>query len=92
VKATFALLADTETHDFVRKLAWNIHRKYRTGIEVYRLPPHVSLKQPFDISDLTALKVYMDELASSIKPFEVSLSQLHLVKATLGNLDRDTVA
>jgi len=86
VKATFALLADTETHNLVRKLAWDIHRKYRTGIEVCRLPPHVSLKQPFDISDLTALEVYMDELASSIKPFEVSLSQLHLVKATIGNL------
>jgi 2'-5' RNA ligase len=87
MKATFALLADTETHNLVRKLAWDIHRKYRTGIEVCRLPPHVSLKQPFDISDLTALEVYMDELASSIKPFEVSLSQLHLVKATLGNLE-----
>jgi 2'-5' RNA ligase len=87
VKATFALLADTETHDLVRKLAWDIHRKYRTGIEICRLPPHVSLKQPFDISDLTALEVYMDELASSIKPFEVSLPRLHLVKATISNLE-----
>jgi hypothetical protein len=38
MKATFALLANAEPHNQVRKLAWDIHQKYRTGIDVCRLP------------------------------------------------------
>ena len=79
MKATFALLANTEVHNLVRKLAWDIHRKYHTGTDVCRLPPHVSLKQPFAISKLASLEEYMDELAKSITPFEVYLTELQLV-------------
>lgn len=57
MKATFALLANAEIHNLVRKLAWDNHQKYHTGIDVCRLPPHISLKQPFDISDLNRLLV-----------------------------------
>jgi hypothetical protein len=39
MKVAFALLASTEVHNFVRKLAWEIHQKYRTNgfreIEAY---------------------------------------------------------
>ena len=70
MKAVFALLTNTEIHNLVRKLSWDIHQKYRTGIEVCRLPPHISLKQPFDISDLELLVKYMAELAGSITPWE----------------------
>jgi 2'-5' RNA ligase len=78
VKATFALLADTEVHNVVRKLAWNLHQKYRTGTLHVRLPPHISLKQPFAVSDLDGLEHYMAELASSITPFDVQLTDLIL--------------
>lgn len=63
-----ALLADNEIHNLVRKLSWDIHQNYRTGIDVCRLPPHISLKQPFDISDLDALSEYMTELAQGLEP------------------------
>ena len=79
MKATFALLANREVYNWVRKLAWEIHQKYRTGIQHCRLPPHISLKQPFRISDLTALEVYLNELARSLEPFEVDLADLQLV-------------
>jgi 2'-5' RNA ligase len=79
MKATFALLANTEVHNFVRKLAWEIHQKYRTGTIDSRLPPHISLKQPFRIADLIPLEQYMDELAKSINPFEVHLTEFQLV-------------
>lgn len=78
MKATFALLANTEIHNLVRKLEWEIHQKYHTGTIDCRLPPHISLKQPFRISDLGALEAYMAELASSIIPFEVHLTELQL--------------
>jgi hypothetical protein len=74
MKATFALLANTEIHNLVRKLSWDIHRKYHTGLDVCRLPPHISLKQPFEISALEPLAEYMNELAKSIVPFEAHLT------------------
>lgn len=87
MKATFALLANNEIHNTVRKLSWDIHRKYRTGIDVTRLPPHISLKQPFEISDLDALEKYMTELAGTLIPFDVELTELQLVGATIDGLD-----
>ena len=87
MKATFALLADNQIHNLVRKLSWDIHQKYRTGIDVCRLPPHVSLKQTFDISDLDSLSKYMAELAKSIEPFQARLTHLELIDATIDGLD-----
>src|SRR6266545_1209123 len=87
MKATFALLASAEIHNLVRKLSWDIHQKYRTGIDITRLPPHISLKQPFDVSDLHVLEKYMTELVGSVDPFDVLLTELQLVEATVEGLD-----
>jgi 2'-5' RNA ligase len=87
VKATFAFLGDNNIHNLVRKLSWDIHQKYRTGIDVCRLPPHISLKQTFDISDLDVLSEYMAELAQSIDPFQVNLTHLELIDATIDGLE-----
>lgn len=87
MKATVALLANAEIHNAVRKLAWDIHRKYHTGIDLGRLPPHISLKQPFDVPNMAELERYLVELASSISSFEVHLKQLDLVRTTIDNLD-----
>jgi 2'-5' RNA ligase len=86
MKAAFALLADHQTYNLVRKLSWDIHRKYRTGIDICRLPPHVSLKQPFSISDLDEVEKYMTELAAGISPFEVHLTGLELIPADMDGL------
>jgi len=83
MKATFALLASNEIHNQVRKLTWDIHQKYRTGIDITRLPPHISLKQPFDVPDLGLLEEYMAGLAGSLDPFDVQLTELQHVDATV---------
>jgi 2'-5' RNA ligase len=83
MKATFALLASHEIHNLVRKLSWDIHQKYQTGIDITRLPPHISLKQPFEVLDLHPLEEYMTELAGSITPFEVILTGLQLIDVTI---------
>jgi 2'-5' RNA ligase len=87
MKATFALLANRRIYNLVRKLAWQVHQKYHTGIEVTRLPPHVSLKQPFDITDMSLLEEYMVELAGSISPFDVRLRELQIIPAKIEELD-----
>lgn len=78
MRATFALLADSEIHNLVRKLAWDAHAHYRTGAMVARLPPHVSLKQPFHVEDLAGLEAYMDGFARSIAPLRVHLTEIQL--------------
>lgn len=88
MRATFALLTDTRIHNLVRKLSWDIHQRYRIGIDVCRLPPHISLKQPFEVANLDSLENYMDELAKSIKPFRVNLNRLELIETNID--DRDT--
>jgi 2'-5' RNA ligase len=87
VRTAFALLADSEIHNAVRKLSWDIHQKYRTGIDVCRLPPHISLKQPFAISDAAALASYMTEFSASIDPFEAKLLRLELFEATIDEIE-----
>jgi 2'-5' RNA ligase len=79
MKAAFALLANHVIHNVVRKPSWEIHQKYGTGTRHASLPPHVSLKQPFGIKDLLALEEYMSELAGSIQPFEVTLTELQVI-------------
>jgi 2'-5' RNA ligase len=87
MKATFAILANTEVYNFVQKLAWEIHRKYRTGTSICRLSPHISLKQLFEIEDIDRLEEYMCEFAQTIYPFEVKCTELQLVPTIIEGME-----
>jgi 2'-5' RNA ligase len=87
MKATFALLADIEVSNFVRKLAWEIHQKYRTGTGICRLLPHVSLKQLFESENLSRFEAYMHAFTQTIRPFEVKCTELQLVPTTFAGLE-----
>ena len=89
MKATFALLANIEIYNWVRKLAWEIHLKYRTGTLHVRLPPHISLKQPFAVADIAPLEAYMAELATTIPPFTVHLTELQLEIGNFNGMEFD---
>ena len=78
MKAAFALLVDHNAHNFVRKLVVDIHSKYRIGFLASLLPPHVSQKQPFEVSNLPKLETYFDQLAKTIQPFEITLTHPEL--------------
>ena len=86
MKATFALLTNHEIHNLVRKLSWEIHRKYRTGVDICRLPAHISLKQPFETMDLVGLEIYMENLVTNLAPFEVDLTGLELIETTIDDM------
>ncbi|MCP4539141.1 MAG: 2'-5' RNA ligase family protein [Chloroflexi bacterium] len=85
MKAAFALLVDDNVHNFVRKLAVNVHSKYGIDFMVSLLPPHVSLKQPFEIDSLPETEAYFDQLTETIQPFETTLTHLELQTAPLGD-------
>ncbi len=83
MKAAFALLVDHNAHNFIRKLAVDIHSKYRIDFLVSLLPPHVSLKQPFEIDSLPETEAYLNRLAETIQPFEITLTHLELQTSPL---------
>lgn len=80
MRAAFALLADYETHNAVRKLTWQMFQEHGISLEVCRLPPHVSLKQPFHIPDVMLLESYMAELADSLPPVTIKLTEIQLIE------------
>jgi len=91
MKANFVLLANPEIHNYVRKLSWDIHQKYRTGTRHASLPPHILLKQPFSVSSLPELEKYMGELAESIQPFDVTLTELQTVPTYYDGMEYGTL-
>jgi 2'-5' RNA ligase len=80
MRAAIALLADEETANVVRKLAWRLHLRHGTGTWSRRIEPHISLKQPFGVADMDALEGYVDGLADEIAPFKVRLPRVELVE------------
>ena len=87
MRSTFALLANTEVYNLVRHLSWEMHSACHTGTTHCRLEPHISLKQTFHIDDLDALEAYMAELAASIQPFDVTLTELQVQSTFVDGID-----
>jgi 2'-5' RNA ligase len=88
MKAGFALLVDHTLHNLIRKLAFELHRDYRIGFRAALVPPHISLKQPFLVSDVAAVETYFDSFAASIRPFDVALQavEVHPAAGPTGDL------
>jgi 2'-5' RNA ligase len=87
----FALLVDQPTHNFMRKLAFELDRLYHTGLQAAALPAHVSLKQTFYTDDLPAVEAYFDTFAASIQPFEITFDAVEVQLAAGPNRDTGIV-
>lgn len=76
MRATFVLLTDRETQNLMRRLAVELDDRYQTGLAGCLLPAHVSLKQPFRITDLVTVEAFFDEWVTTVGPFEVRFTEL----------------
>lgn len=76
MKATLALSVDWQTHNLARSLAWQLHTMYGLSLDVCRLPPHVSLKQPFPIPSLEPMERYASALCPQIPSEPLRFSQV----------------
>lgn len=78
MKVVFGLLAN----DIVENMACNImldaHRIGNLGLLSARVPHHISLKQPFSITNLRDIETYFDEFVTTLKPIKVRLTNLEL--------------
>ena len=69
MKVAYALLVPRAVENRVQRMAWDIHRRWRTGLRPRSIPPHVSLKQPFDVGDdLAPAERVLAALASDVGP------------------------
>jgi 2'-5' RNA ligase len=70
VKVALALLCDEGIQDAVNRLAFDCHFQYGVALDIRKIPPHVSLKQPFEIGE-------------TIEELDTALSHLERVAATI---------
>lgn len=77
MKAAIALLANRETQNYVRRIVFDLNRKYGIRFLASLLPAHVSLKQPFSFNGMAKLEKYFDKLAEYIEPFVVELDRIY---------------
>ena len=85
MRAAFALLVDHRVHNWMRRLVLELQTKHQIGYLAASLPAHVSLKQPFPVSDLAGVEGYFDGLARSVEPFPIALTGLGLRIASMGD-------
>ena len=78
MKATIVLIADDAAENFGRKLMLEAHKLGKMGFEMARLPQHVSLKQPFSISNLEDVETLFDEFVKELCPFDIEFEQIDL--------------
>jgi 2'-5' RNA ligase len=78
MKATIALLPDLETQNVVSALAWELHLRCGLGLDVRRLPPHVSLRQPFEAPHLPDLLGFFRSFTATIPPLTFELQGFNL--------------
>lgn len=88
MKAAIFLPVDYHIHNFMRALAVEIHQKYKTGLHAASFPPHITLKLPFQLSNLADLETYFDHLAASTSPLEIALTRLELQATASGGAER----
>ena len=78
MKVAIAFLLDYKIHNFMRNLAIDIHRQYGLSLVAASVPPHISLKQPFPVTDLAEVAAYFEQFAAGISPFDVEFTRLEL--------------
>jgi 2'-5' RNA ligase len=79
VKVALALLCDDVIQDAVSRLAFDCHFRSGVALDVRKVPPHISLKQPFEIGEslqeLDAAVSYLQTFAARIEPSEVRFGE-----------------
>ncbi len=89
MKAAIALLLEGNAHAAVRRVALELHGA-GFGLSAAQLPAHVSLKQPFDIPNLSEVEAFFDGFAASLEPTDLTLPSLefwHIDGVVIAYLD-----
>jgi 2'-5' RNA ligase len=78
LKAALALLPDPELANRLSGAALLAHAATGGRLRWPRMPPHLSLKQPFSIDALPPLERYFEQIAREVAPVEVALGGVEI--------------
>lgn len=77
-RCAFALLPDPDTRNRVTEITMRLHELNPGRLHWLSLPPHVSLKQPFEYEQLEPLTAYFDDIAKALAPFTCPSGELEI--------------
>src|SRR5215213_1059272 len=77
MRTAIALLVEDELSNRLAPFTLRC-RDYGFSLKVLRLPPHVSLKQPFLVNDLERFEKYFEEFARHTEPQQLKLDGFEL--------------
>ncbi len=73
VRLAYAILLPDDAHNAARRLAVDLYERLRPANDGLLIPPHVTLKQPFETRELARCEELLDRLAAESEPFDVVL-------------------
>jgi len=85
LQVAIALLPDTELANHLSAAALAAHAASHGRLRWPRLPPHLSLKQPFAIESLPEVEQAFDQLAFEVGPLSVTLGTVEVQPPSLGS-------
>lgn len=68
----YAILLDDESHNYAREVELDLSLKFQTRAGL-RQSPHITIKPPFFVDDISTHVKYFDQLAKSLKPFKIEI-------------------
>lgn len=85
LQAAIALLPDAELSNHLAAAALSAHAACNGRLRWPRLPPHLSLKQPFEIDSLPLVEQVIDQLSYELGPVRVTLGGIEVQPPSLGS-------
>ncbi|MDQ3875649.1 MAG: 2'-5' RNA ligase family protein, partial [Actinomycetota bacterium] len=73
VRLAYAILLADDAHNAARRLAVELYERYRPANDGLLIPPHVTLKQPFETPELARCEELLDRVAADTAPFDLVL-------------------
>jgi 2'-5' RNA ligase len=68
----YGILLDGEIYNFMRKMELLLFDRYKIQKGLCQ-PPHITIKPPFTVDDISVYQTYLDELCQKIEPFDIEL-------------------
>ena len=78
MEAVITLGLDWRVHNWMRSVSLELQRKHGIEMNSARNAPHLSLRSGFEVEDIEQLERYCSQLAASLEPFAVTLTDLKL--------------
>lgn len=78
MNAVLTLPLDWRVHNWMRQVSLELYQQCGIEMNSAHNPPHLSLLSSFEVEDLGRLERYVDQLASSLEPLSVTLTDLKL--------------